>query len=496
MLNRFFYIIVFLLMGLSSRISAQDSLSLYLVSKPGWRSAAYSEITPALLKDKIVYLVDRNNTGKKSIRRNSSREMERAVNILYAVDKTDGKLEGKEYDYAPELATASDRNGLCFNKQGTRMYIGKSRIENARKPNETGYGIFESVMQNNRWSDPIEIAALADSKSPISNSSHPALSIDGRRLYFASNRQGGLGGYDIWYSDNKGGQWQAPVNMGAPINTENDEAYPVANPDGRLYFSSNNSIRTGVKNGKLDIFYTEFIEGAWIVPVRMGTPFNTQRSDDFHLILADANFSSGYFCSDRETRKKSDIFLFQVNFPEFPEVKPVEEINLCFLFEESEGIEIDTNLTMWQWEFSETEKVQALTAVHCFPGIGEYSVKLNIYDKLTKTISGNQTTYTLSIDSIEQPYFQCRDTIHVNEVVNFSAGSSYTPNLTSRAFYWKFKKGDDVKEKDVDVDAGENVVYRFSNPGKYRILLGVKGMPKDPSYTDRMAAYRDIIVIR
>ncbi|MFN8207620.1 MAG: hypothetical protein U0T82_09465 [Bacteroidales bacterium] len=496
MRRRFIYIAVFLLTGISFMIAAQDSLSLYQVSTPGWRSAAYSEITPALLKDRIVYLVDRNNTGKKSIRRNSSREMERAVNILYAVDKKDGKLEGREYDYAPELATASDRNGLCFNKQGTRMYLGKSRIENARRPNETGYGIFESVLQNGRWSDPVEIAALADQKSANSNTSHPALSQDGRRIYFSSNRQGGLGGYDIWYSDSKGGQWQAPVNMGAPVNTENDEAYPVVNPDGRLYFSSNNSARTGVNNRKLDIFYTEIINGNWIVPVRLGTPFNTQRFDDFHLILTDASFNSGYFCSDRETRKKSDIFAFRVNFPEFPEEKPVEELSLCFLFEESEGIQIDTNLTMWQWEFDDMEKVRALTAVHCFPGVGEYSVKLNIYDKLTKTITGNQTTYTLRIDSIEQPYFSCSDTIRVNEVVSFSGAPSYTPNLLTRNFYWKFRKTDDVKEKDAVVDSGEDVLYRFKSPGKYRILLGIKGVPVDPSYTDRLASYREIVVVR
>jgi hypothetical protein len=493
MLNRLCYIIVFLILGISFRTAAQDAL--YKESKPTWSEKAYSEITPALLKDRIVFLVDRNNTGKKSIRRNSSREMERAVNILYGVDKKDGKLEGKVYDYAPELATASDRNGLCFNKQGTRMYIGKSRIENARKPNETGYGIFESVIQNNRWSDPVEIAALADTRSATSNTSHPALSLDGRRIYFASNRQGGLGGYDIWYSDSKGGQWQAPVNMGSPVNTENDEAYPVVNPDGRLYFSSNNPTRTGVRNGKLDIFYTEFIEGSWIVPVRMGTPFNTQRSDDFHLILTDASFNSGYFCSDRETRNKSDIFSFQVNFPQFPDQQPYKKLKTCYRFRETQGIVIDTNFAMWEWKINDSTKFRSLTARYCFPGTGEYEVIMNYYDKLTKEVNYQNTIY-IKIDSIVQPGFTCPDTIRVNEPVSFSAKPSYTPFLTSRTYFWDF--GDGTR------DEGFSVIHRFRKTGKYKVMLGVKGevvLDKCPddlkdNCPDRLASFREIVVTR
>jgi Tol biopolymer transport system component len=85
------------------------------------------------------------------------------------------------------------------------------------------------------------------------------LSTDGQRLYFHSDRAGGLGGLDIWYTDRANGIWQPPVNIGA-VNTAGNEGYPFLSQDGsELWF-------TRTCNGTPAIFRSALINGSWSIP--------------------------------------------------------------------------------------------------------------------------------------------------------------------------------------------------------------------------------------
>lgn len=73
------------------------------------------------------------------------------------------------------------------------------------------------------------------------NSYHPCLvgSGEGAKLFFSSNRGGGMGAYDIWVATYSGGAWGSPVNLGAPVNTDAYEHSPAVSLDGEiLYFAS------------------------------------------------------------------------------------------------------------------------------------------------------------------------------------------------------------------------------------------------------------------
>jgi Tol biopolymer transport system component len=77
---------------------------------------------------------------------------------------------------------------------------------------------------------------------PMVNSSgwdgQPSISADGRRLFFASDRAGGFGGTDIWYTARSSNNvWDAPVNAGPHVNTDGDELSPHVLPSGRLLFT-------------------------------------------------------------------------------------------------------------------------------------------------------------------------------------------------------------------------------------------------------------------
>src|SRR5690606_37662824 len=91
----------------------------------------------------------------------------------------------------------------------------------------------------------------------------PSVSSDSRYLFFSSDMPGGQGGSDIWYCEWINGEWGAPVNMGSGINTPASENYPVMHPSGYLCFTSD---RPGGMGG-MDIYYSVLSYGTWSDPL-------------------------------------------------------------------------------------------------------------------------------------------------------------------------------------------------------------------------------------
>lgn len=127
--------------------------------------------------------------------------------------------------------------------------------------------------------------------------SQPAISCDGKTMYFASNREGGFGGTDLWMSKlDKNGVWGPPMNMGKTINTSGDEEAPYIAPDGvSLYFSSNG--HPGL--GEADIFRAVLQEeNQWTTPVNLGPSVNTPFREAGIVISPDGKMA--YFSSARD----------------------------------------------------------------------------------------------------------------------------------------------------------------------------------------------------
>ena len=135
---------------------------------------------------------------------------------------------------------------------------------------------------------------------PEYNTGHPCISSDGKRMYFASDRIGGSGGVDIWYSEKLGEEWGVPVNMGEKVNTPGNEMYPFVNRDSVLYFSSNG--HPGL--GGYDLFYCRLAPSGPTAVLNLGYPLNT-RFDDRNLFLLPDD-STGFFVSDRPGGQGSD----------------------------------------------------------------------------------------------------------------------------------------------------------------------------------------------
>lgn len=142
---------------------------------------------------------------------------------------------------------------------------------------------------------------------------HPALSPDGTKLYFSSDRADGYGGFDIWvvtYSK-RSKSWGDPVNLGPTINTENDEYFPyISDHDNNLYFASDGW--PGI--GGLDIFKakpTEDVE-VWTELENLREPINSG-GDDFGITFLTNDKNKGFFTSNRgDKRNNDDIYSFDI----------------------------------------------------------------------------------------------------------------------------------------------------------------------------------------
>jgi hypothetical protein len=121
-----------------------------------------------------------------------------------------------------------------------------------------------------------------------------SISADGKYLYFASERPEGLGGKDIWVSENINGDWGPAVNLGKNINTPYDDDAPFIHPDGiTLFFSSK-----GHKSiGGYDIMFALKEGNEWTKPRSMGIPLNTTEDDSYYVLNSKGD--KGYFSSNR-----------------------------------------------------------------------------------------------------------------------------------------------------------------------------------------------------
>lgn len=205
---------------------------------------------------------------------------------------------------------------ITFNAQNTEAIFALTRIPKDKKRTVNGQiptihvELFASKkLDNGEWGDPV---ALNLNNAEAYSVGDPHLTADGQTLYFTSDRPGGKGGMDIYTSRRNGdGTWAQPVNL-YEINTPLDERTPFLSDKAELYFSSNGHIGMG----GLDVFRVVEQPGEKVQILNMGAPINSPQ-DDFAF-----NFQSdkGYLSSNRPGGVGSDD-VYTLNIPK-PEVKP------------------------------------------------------------------------------------------------------------------------------------------------------------------------------
>ncbi len=206
---------------------------------------------------------------------------------VYSTSKGDAQWS-RAASVGNALNSRADEGGTAITPDGKWMiFTGCNRSD--------GYGDCDLYMAENIGGSWTNVRNLGSRINSSAWESQPSISPDGSVLFFASDREGGRGGTDIWMSQRRSdGSWEAPMNPGPRVNTGGDEAAPGIAADNRtLYFSSN--AHPGI--GGFDIYRTIWSDGAWSIPEHAGTPMNS--SDDDYFCGMFPGTDDVYFASNR-----------------------------------------------------------------------------------------------------------------------------------------------------------------------------------------------------
>ncbi len=299
--NRLVLVLAFISFHLlvSENLNAQNLNPAYRVD-PMSINTSKSDYAPAFYGDgKIIFTSNRSNKNATYDKWNSNRYSKLYVAVLDSTMQTDkAKVKSKCKSYSSGAAYNKTNGELLFS---TESFKKKNLVlqNGAKLPYQL---LYSATFAENKAA---HITPLAINNAAFS-SAQPAISKDGKTLYFVSDKTGGFGGTDLYTATkDANGNWGDVKNLGAEINSANDEKFPFIAEDGTLYFSSN---KAGGLGG-LDVYKTKFTGGKWTKPENLIAPINSAQ-DDFAYIIDEKN-KAGFFSSNRDGGMgEDDIYKF------------------------------------------------------------------------------------------------------------------------------------------------------------------------------------------
>ena len=366
------YIIIAILFSVSSMF-AQTTAGKYTIKNINVNTQYADFGTTYFGSDSIIF----SAPTKKAMIRNVWKPNEQPYLDLYigAIGE-EGEITDKQ-KVKGNINTKFHEAIVTFTKDmKTVYYTGNNNYQNIIKNDTTGVLRLQlykaKVMPDGAWTDAEKLPFNNDEYS----TGHPALSADGKKLYFVSDRPGSIGGTDIYVVDIKSdGTYSSPKNLGKNVNTQGKEMFPYLTDDNLIYYSSDG--RSG--KGGLDIFANRMYDTTISRALNLGAPVNSA-SDDFALILKDGK---GYFSSSRaEGKGDDDIYSFLTNEP--LNIECTQEVIGIVKDKESQKIIAGAEIKLL-----DTAGVVLETVTSDENGVYHFTVKCNA----TYKISGGKETF-------------------------------------------------------------------------------------------------------
>jgi outer membrane protein OmpA-like peptidoglycan-associated protein len=258
-------------------------------------------------KDGIVFASERDKGG--AVKRNHCWTGQPFLDLYFVPIKNCGAeaTNGRPEKFNSDINSKYHDAVVTFTKDQNTIFFTRNNYANG-KTGRDDEGIMRlkiyTAKQKGKdgWSDEESLPFNSDEYS----SAHPTINADGTKLYFSSDMPGGFGGMDLYVSELENGRWGPPMNLGPNINTEGNELFPFIHKSGRLYYASDGQLGLG----GLDIYYIDSKgEGTWSNPENIGAPVNS-KDDDFGFVLSDEG-TCGFFSSDRQGGSgRDDIYSF------------------------------------------------------------------------------------------------------------------------------------------------------------------------------------------
>lgn len=360
---------------------------------------------------------------------------------MYMTEKdASGKYE-KPAIFLEDFSTKFNDGPFCASKDGQTIFFTRNSTSKKTKSIDGSQKlrIFQATIIKG------DIQSLMDLKfnSNEYNCAHPAISADGKTLYFSSDMGGGQGGMDIWYCKlDASGAWGTPLNMGDKVNTKGNEIFPSITADNILYFASNG--HEGL--GGLDIYESKIKDDKAGKVYNMGRPVNSEHDDFAYNLNTDAK--KGFLSSNRKTGgMNDDIYSVEV----LRKVSRGKTVNFIIKNKETQEAIPLTTIKLNTDSFATNEK-------------GEFQFVLE-----------DEVNYKLAIK--KEKYFDIEDSISTKsstEEDEFTKTIELEkdPNLTLLAGIYDAKTGDGIegvkiKIKDLAVSNDFELLKTEKN-GEYR----------------------------
>lgn len=276
----------------------------YTVTNLAFINSEYSDYAPFFDyngKSKTIYFSSsRNNATGDKVHGGSGQ----SFSDIYSSNEDAKGFWTTPVSVSDQINTENEEGAASISKDGNQFFFTQCKVGNQ----DFKCKIKSAAKIGSSWDSPVDLQ-LSESKD-TSDYVHPCISADGLTLYFASNRVGGYGGYDIWFCkrESKNDKWGKPQNAGDIINTEGDELYPyIRQYDNTFYFASNGHIGMG----GLDLYRVNIDEKGKQNVLNLKNPINSP-SDDFGITFKDS-LEEGFFSSNRPGGKGyDDIYHFSI----------------------------------------------------------------------------------------------------------------------------------------------------------------------------------------
>ncbi len=305
-------------------------------------NSSFSDYGSSFSGNKLVFASARDTGGfSKKVFKWTNQSF---TNLYSSEVKNDGTLMQPER-FSKMINSKFHESTPVFTRDGKTMYFTRNNYLDGKKGKDdkkiTLLKLYKATLnQDGEWDNIVALPFNSDNYSVA----HPALSVDEKVLYFASDMPGTLGQSDLFkVTINQNGTYGAPQNLGNTINTQGRETFPFVSNDNELYFASDG--RPGL--GGLDVYVGKIGNDNTINDIEnVGAPINSP-NDDFAFLI-DSKSRNGFFTSNRAGGKGFD------DIYKFTETRKLEcEQSLTGIITNNETTKIvpDTKLSLFDEKF-------------------------------------------------------------------------------------------------------------------------------------------------
>lgn len=425
----------------------------------------FSEDSPCISTDggTIIFTSNRNNGHKAN-------EVGNYDNDIYITQIDDGKWSKPKNMGAP-LNTLEDETATMLSYDGSKLLLFKYDQGN------TSFDLMESHLKGSKWSEPESVSHNINNND---DQTHGSFDHTEKKYFLLMNKEvaGRSSGNDIYMSgviDKSKKRYGHPQPVGIKVNTKFDEGSVFMHPNGdEMYFSSqgHNSM------GGYDIFVSEFKQGQWQEPRNLGYPINTPYDDLFFAGTANGKFA--YIASNREGGK-GGMDIYKVTFwgPDKEPITEAQDFLLASVANPIQDVKLEKKVKVDKNSLTvfKGKTVDALTSepVEAKIEIIDNSKGELISDMITNSETGK---FLLALNSGKNYGISVKADGYLFHSENFDIPELSEYNLVNKVIELKnIKKGSTIALRNVFFDTGKATLRPASNTELARLVKLMNDVP-------------------